>query len=125
MSNSALELANEGLAAWRRGDADALEALFDPAATWRWFEPGDWDCENREDIVRTLKERYEQGFAEGRMEVLEAGPDTVIAVSWPREIGGEEWPEETATVISFRGGRVVSMQDHRTRAEALAAVGER
>src|SRR5918912_1328784 len=111
MSERELTLVNEGLAAWRRGDVEALEGLFDPGATWRWYERGEWDCENRDDIVRTLRERYEQGFAEGRMELVEAGPGTVIAVSWPREIGGEEWPEETATVISFRQGRVVSMQD--------------
>jgi ketosteroid isomerase-like protein len=98
-----------------------IEEMLDPSATWRWFEPGDWDCENREDIVRTLRERYDQGFGEGRMELVDGGPGKVIAVSRPREIGGEEWPAETATVISFREGKVVSMKDYRTRDEALAA----
>jgi hypothetical protein len=36
------------------------------------------------------------------------------------EIGGPEWPAETSTVIRFHEGRVVSMQDYRTEAEALA-----
>jgi len=46
----------------------------------------------------------------------------VIVVSHPSEIGGPEWPAETATVMRFRDGRVVSMQDYRTQPEALAAV---
>ena len=32
-------------------------------------------------------------------------------------------PDETATVMKFRDDRVVSMQDYRTEAEALAAAG--
>jgi ketosteroid isomerase-like protein len=121
VSERELALAQQGLDAWRRGDLSVIEEMLDPSATWRWFEPGDWDCENREDIVRTLRERYDQGFGEGRMELVDGGPGKVIAVSRPREIGGEEWPAETATVISFREGKVVSMKDYRTRDEALAA----
>jgi ketosteroid isomerase-like protein len=117
-----LGLASQGLEAWRRGDLSAVEAMLDPSATWRAFEPGDWDCENREDILRTLRERHEQGFGRGRMDLVNAGPGRVLAVSWPREIGGEEWPEETATVISFRDGTIVAMRDYPTRAKALAAV---
>jgi ketosteroid isomerase-like protein len=113
----------DGLDAWRHGDFRKLQALLDPAATWHGFEPGEWDCRNRDDVVRTLRERLEQGFGRARMEVVDAGRGKVIAVSWPREIGGDEWPEETATVISFRDGRIVSMRDYRSREEALAAVG--
>ena len=46
----------------------------------------------------------------------------MIVLSHPKAVGGPEWPEETATVIRFRGGKVVSMQDYRSEAEALAAV---
>jgi hypothetical protein len=63
------------------GDLSVIEAMLDPDATWRWFEPGEWDCESRDDIVRTLRERYEQGFAQGRMELVDAGPGRVVAVS--------------------------------------------
>ena len=43
-SRSSLTVAQQGFDAWRRGDFDALEAIFAPDAEWRWFEPGDWDC---------------------------------------------------------------------------------
>jgi hypothetical protein len=45
----------------------------------------------------------------------------VIAVSWPSEVGGDEWPEEAVTVILFRRAKIVSMRDYLSREEALAA----
>jgi hypothetical protein len=33
-----LLIADEGLAAWRRGVFETLERIFDPAVEWRWFE---------------------------------------------------------------------------------------
>jgi hypothetical protein len=74
--------------------------------------------------MRTLRERFEQGFAEGDLQFRDRGADAVIVVSHPREIGGPEWPEETATLMTFRDERVVAMQDYRSEAEALAAAGQ-
>jgi hypothetical protein len=74
--------------------------------------------------MRTLRQRYEHGFARGEIEFRDAGEDAVIVVSHPSEIGGPEWPEETATVMTFRGDRVVSMQDYRTEADARAALAQ-
>ena len=125
MSQRELTLVSNGLEAWRQGDLGEVEALLDPAATWHGVEPGEWDCANREEVVGTLRERYEQGFGRARMELVDGGPGKVIAVSWPREIGGDEWPDEAATVISFRDERIVSMQDYASRDEALAAVRAR
>src|SRR5438034_10900112 len=65
-SSSSLTVAQQGFDAWRRGDFDALEAIFAPDVEWRWFEPGDWDCHNRDDVMR-LRERHAAGFAEGRL----------------------------------------------------------
>jgi ketosteroid isomerase-like protein len=66
-SSSSLTVAQQGFDAWRRGDFDALEAIFAPDVEWRWFEPGDWDCHSRDDVVRTLRQRHAAGFAEGRL----------------------------------------------------------
>jgi ketosteroid isomerase-like protein len=86
------------------------------------FEPGEWDCHNRDDVMRVLRERYEQGFAKGRLEFRDGGQDALIVVAHPSEIGGAEWPAEVATVMRFRDGKVVSMQDYPTVAEARDAV---
>ena len=72
--------------------------------------------------MRVLRERYEQGFAKGRLELLDGGQDALIVVAHPGEIGGAEWPAEVATVMRFRAGKVVSMQDYPTVAEALDAI---
>jgi ketosteroid isomerase-like protein len=122
VSSESLALAEQGLAAWRKGDFGTLERLLDPVVEWHWIEPGEWDCHNREDVLRTLRERHAQGFAAGALEFRDVGGDTVIVVSHPSEIGGSEWPAEIATVMCFRDGKVVSMQDYRTEPEALAAV---
>ena len=118
---SEVELARKGLAAWKRGDFEALEELLAPEATWRAVEPGEWDCESREDILRTLRERYEQGFTMGRIELVEGDAGTVILLSHPAEVGGPDWPEETAIAITFRDGKVVAMQDYATLADARPA----
>jgi ketosteroid isomerase-like protein len=119
--SSSLALARQGFEAWRRGDFDALEELFAPDVEWRWFEPGDWDCHNRKDVLRTLRQRHAAGFGQGRLNIQEAESDVVVVTAHPSEIGGPEWPDETSTVIRFRDGKVVSMQDYRTEAEARAA----
>jgi len=121
VSSESLILAEQGLAAWRKGDFETLERLLDPAVESHWIEPGEWDCHNREDVLRTLRERHAQGFATGALEFRDVGGDIVIVVSHPSEIGGSEWPAETTTVMRFRDGKVVSMWDYRTEPEALAA----
>ena len=125
MGDDLQAVAREGLEAWRRGDFEALERLFDPAVTWGWFEPGEWDCRSRDDVMRTLCERYSQGFAKGDVEFRDGGEDAVIVVTHPREIGGPEWPAETATIMRFRDGRVVSMRDYQTEIEAQRGAGSR
>lgn len=122
MSDSpSLAVAQQGFDAWRRGDFAALEAIFAPDVEWRWFEPGDCDCHNRDDVMRTLRQRHAAGFSKGQLIFHDGGSDKVIVTAHPSEIGGPEWPQETSTVIRFHDGKVVSMQDYRTEAEALAA----
>jgi ketosteroid isomerase-like protein len=122
MSEETVGLARAGFEAWQRGDFATLEALLDPGVEWRWFEAGDWDCHSRQDVMRTLRERFERGFARAELEIMDGGTDSVIVVSHPRALGGEEWPEETATIITFRRGKVTDMQDYRTKEDALAAL---
>jgi SnoaL-like domain len=118
-----MDVAREGLEAWRRGDFQPIEKILDPNVEWHATEPGEWDCHGRDDVMQTLRERYEQGFAKGDLQFREGGADAVIVIAHPSEIGGPDWPDEIVTVMNFRSDRVVSMQDYRTEAEALAVVG--
>ena len=121
MSEDTLELARHGFAAWQRGDFETIEAILDPNVWWHWFEAGEWDCNGREDVMRTLRERYDDGLARAPLELIDVGDDVVVAVVHPRD-AGDEWPPETATLITFHDGKVVSMEDHRTRDDAMASV---
>jgi ketosteroid isomerase-like protein len=122
MASELTAIASKGLEAWRRGDFETVERILDPDVEWCWFEPGEWDCHNRDDVMRVLRERYEQGFAKGRLEFHDGGQDALIVVAHPSEIGGAEWPAEVAIVMRFLEGKVVSMQDYPTVAEARYAV---
>jgi ketosteroid isomerase-like protein len=122
MSEETLALAQEGFGAWQHGDFERIEALLDPSVSWHWFEPGDWDCHSRDDVMRTLRERHAQGFARSPMDFIDGPGDSVIVVIRPREVAGEEWPEEAATTIRFRERKVVEMQDYRTREDAIASL---
>ena len=72
--------------------------------------------------MQTLRDRHEQGFARGRIDILDGGADSVVVVAHPAEIRGPEWPEEVATIITFHQGKVTTMRDFRTKEEALAAL---
>jgi hypothetical protein len=122
VSSNPAEIALEGLEAWRKGDFGTVEEILDGNVVWHAIEPGEWDCHGRDEVMQTLRERYEQGFAKGDLQFRDGGEHAVIVVAHPSEIGGSEWPSEIATVMKFRNERVVSMQDYRTEAEALAAV---
>ena len=45
-----------------------------------WWEPGDWDCHGREAVLATFRERVASGSAEARIELLEAGDGSVVAM---------------------------------------------
>src|SRR5262245_42104092 len=122
MGSETLEIARRGFTAWQQGDFDTIEAILDPDVQWLSFEPGEWDCQDRTDLMRTVRDRYDEGFARAPIELLDAGDDVVIVIAKPRETGGDEWPPEVATVIRFADGKVVTMQDYRTKQEALASV---
>ena len=122
VSGNPAEIAREGLAAWRKGDFGSVEEILDPKVEWHATEPGEWDCHGRDEVMETLREGYDQGFAKGDMEFREGGENAVIVGAHPSEIAGSDSPPEVATVMQFQNERVVSMQDYRTGAEALAAV---
>ena len=123
MGNDPMAIATAGLEAWRSGDFDAVESILHPAVEWGWFEPGEWDCHNRDDVMRTLRERYEQGFAKGRLEFKEGGEDAVIVVSHPSEIGGpsgRKRPQPSCVLATGRWSRCVTTELRLTRSKPLA-----
>jgi ketosteroid isomerase-like protein len=121
MDTDVMAQARAGLEAWQLGDVSALEPLLDPQVALRWWEQGEWDCHGRDAILACLRERAANGAAGGEFELVEAGEDRLV-VSRTRTVqDGPAAGLRPATVIDFRAGKVVSMQQFRSRDDALAA----
>lgn len=95
----------EGLAAWRRGDLDALERVLDPAVTLRAVQSGPWDCENREQVMSLLRQRAAERRGEPAPEVdVQRLDGSTFRVSG---LGGSD---AVATLVKTAGGKVISLQ---------------
>ena len=119
MSTELLEMARSGLEAWHRGDVDALAPLLDPDVELTWWEPGEWDCHSRDDVLRLLAQRRSEGVNRAEVELIDAGEDVLVSVS--HTVDRPDWPDEPATVIRFRDGKAIEMRQFKSREEALTA----
>ena len=121
MDTDVMAKARVGLEAWQQGDVSALEPMLDPQVELRWWEQGEWDCHGRDAVLACLRERAAGGDTGGEFELVEAGKDRLV-VSRTRTVhDGPAAGLRPATVIDFRAGKVVSMQQFRSRDDALAA----
>lgn len=107
------ELVRSAFAAFLRGDLDALREAMDPEAQWLWYEPGPWDCHGREAVLDRLGQRV--GAITGLDGVVAGGELVALEASGP-ELAAH-------LVITLRDGRIVRLEDHRSRADALVAAG--
>jgi ketosteroid isomerase-like protein len=119
MDAELMERARAGLQAWQEGDLSALEEPFDPDVELFWWEPGDWDCHSRDDVLRLLAQRRREGVNRAEVELIDAGEEVLVSVSHTVDRPG--WPDEPATVIRFRDGKAIEMRQFKSREEALAA----
>lgn len=122
MSEQTMDLAQRGFGAWRAGDFAVVESLMDPEIRWRAHDPELEGCDSRDEVMEIVRERFHQGFTRSDLEFIDTAGEEVIVVSHPRAVGGPDWPEEIATVITFRDGLVTEMQDHPSKEHALRAV---
>jgi ketosteroid isomerase-like protein len=124
------QLARHGYEALMRGELEVLEHLMAPDLTWHWWERGPWDCNSRDEALAVIRERLGQNAIGELREVTDVGEGRVLVVTGLRpdseisaaDLGLPEGHDETANVITIRDGKVVSMQDYRSRAEAIDAL---
>ena len=119
------ELVRSLFAAFLRGDLDALRSVMDPDVQWLCFEPGDWDCRDRDEVLARLRDRHEEGTVTGLSDVVAVDERVFVEVTRPRpDQRGPGPPGGTACmVLTVRDARIVRMQDYPTRAAALAGAG--
>ena len=117
------ELVRSSFDAFLRGDFDALSRVMDPHVEWLWYEPGDWDCHDRDKVLATLRDRQQEGVVTGLNAVVAVDERVFIEVTGP---GLEQWGlpgGQACIVVTVRDGRIVRMQDYPNRAAALAGAG--
>ena len=116
-----MQRARDVLRAWQAGDLSPMKDLLDPEVDLIWWEASWWDCHSRDDVMRLLERLKQSGFGGAEIELIDAGDDVLVTVSHPRLHRGEGWPEEAATVITFRDGKAIHLWQFKTPDQALAA----
>jgi ketosteroid isomerase-like protein len=129
MSEQNVEIAQQLLELWKRGDQGAGRELYDDSCeivfSASWFpDPGAYRIGDEAlDAWATFTDSFEQ-VESGVDRVVEAG-EQVIALTYVRGRGrasGAAVSAETAIILTFRGGKVVRVE-LTDRADALEAAG--
>jgi ketosteroid isomerase-like protein len=99
-----------------RNDLSALEALLAEDVRWYGNFPGG-ACHNRDQVLATLRERFERGVRPS-LEAVRAEGDRILAQV---ELSIESEPAESRLAIALTvdyAGRITEIQDYSTRAAA-------
>jgi len=110
------QLARNGYEALMRGDVEVVEDLMAPDLTWHWWEHGPWDCHSRDEAIALIRERMGQRAIGELTEATEVADGQVVVVMRTAQ------DSDSATLVTFRDGKVVAMHAYRTRADAFNAV---
>jgi ketosteroid isomerase-like protein len=108
----------------RRGDFDAAAGLLDPEVTWQGLRE-EWVCHGPEEVLDTFRWGLEQRREIDALEFTRGGERVVLGArgSSITEVGGEPLEGQIFNIFTLREGRIVRIDDYRTRSEALAAAG--
>ncbi len=110
--------------ALRAGDFDAAASLLDPDVAWQGLRD-EWVCHGREEVLETFRMGLEQRREIDALEFTRSGDRVVLGARGPSmtEVGGEPLGGQIFNVFALRDGRIMRIDDYRSRTEALAAAG--
>jgi ketosteroid isomerase-like protein len=110
------------LGALRRGDFEAAAGLLDLEVSWQGLRE-EWVCHGREEVLDTFRWALEQRREIDALEFTRGG-DQVVLGARGKNIGPLEEPlDQIFNVFTLRDGRIVRIDDYRSRREALMAAG--
>ena len=123
MPKSNAEIARQGFDAIACGDFDAITEFLDPDVKWHGGNPRD-GCQNRKQAIAWMRGRpgRKAGPLPELVDVVEAG-DSVVVIMQPPASRDDPEPQRTASLATFRDGKVVEMVHYDDAADALAALG--
>jgi ketosteroid isomerase-like protein len=114
----------EWLTALARCDLDAAAALVDPEVVWQGIRE-DFVCRGRAQVLDMLRGTLRHRPRPTALEVVAGEGAVVFGVLSPdlTEIGGVPTGGRLFSVYRIRAGRIVAVEDHLDRDEALRAAG--
>jgi ketosteroid isomerase-like protein len=125
MSRENVESFRRGVEAWNSGDFDAWIDQFDSEVEWFALMEAFRGPAGPRRAWESFKANVQLGV---RLDDIRDLGESVLALgemgaTWQRT--GLNFTGEVAQLVTYRGGKVVSVRDFRTHAEALEAVGLR
>lgn len=109
----------------RRAKHQELRGLLIEGVTWHPAREGAWKpCTNADEVVKTLL--WRAGMNKMRpFDFIDLGDRVVVQLRGRGigRLGAKGFFPRLFQIIVLRGGKVVSLEDYSTRAEALAAAG--
>ncbi len=109
--------------AWSAGNFETLETALTPDAQWRAVEDGPWNCEDRVQIIRVMRENRAHASPSGTIEeITDLGERTLVGFRPDEAPDPGGWPLDDGIrymVLSFREDLVSEMKGCATREVAL------
>jgi ketosteroid isomerase-like protein len=119
---SNVELARRGYEAATRGDLEVLRELLAPDVSWHGGDPSEpGACHNREQAIEFMRQAGRRRPIGELVDVVDAG-DKVVVIMRPAPQGDNQ-PQLSANVSTFRDGKVIEMIHYPDPKEARAAAG--
>jgi hypothetical protein len=125
LTQANLELVFDHLYARRSRDIARLESQLDPDVVHQGVRP-ELVCNNRDEVLANIRRGFaREDFGVDRLELVDAGERVVVGLAGPRfrDMPWAPLNGQIFVVYTIRDGRIVRMDDHLTRNEAMAAAG--
>jgi ketosteroid isomerase-like protein len=125
MSQANLETVSDHLHAMRRRDLESMATRLDPDVVHQGVQDH-LVCNDRDEVLDSMRGSLtREDFGVDHLEIIEAGDRVVVGISGSlfRDVPWAPLQGQVFVVYTLRDGRIVRMDDHLTRAEALAAAG--
>lgn len=122
MSDASMETVFDHFHARRRHDLGAIVAGLDPEVIHQGVMP-ELVCNGREAVVHRVSASFDNGESDiERLELHAAGDRVVVGIAGPRFREIPFLDGEIFMVFTVREGRILRIDDYRTREEAFRSV---